>query len=267
MLGEEMLVCATGELAAAIGVDDELGARPSLEEGHAQGSTDEASVEALMHGPTDHPAGAEIEDGDQIQPALASQDAGRIGHPDLIWTTHDQALETVGSDRSTVPAVGRAHAIFGALPGEEPLGAHEPGNAIAPPGAAQRMGEPRTAVGLVATGELVPDTLVQTSGLHLPRARLASEPHPIVITAARDQERFTQPRLTCIGRSSVGSGIPLCGTSERMPSDFFSTSRCSKSFAFSVRKRRMSASRASTLRSGFRAGWDVFATRSRPAQR
>ena len=27
MLGEEMPVCATGELAAAIGVDDELGAR------------------------------------------------------------------------------------------------------------------------------------------------------------------------------------------------------------------------------------------------
>jgi hypothetical protein len=52
----------------------------------------------LMHGPTHHAAGAEIEDGDQIQLVLASQDAGRIGHPDLIWTTHGQALETVGSE-------------------------------------------------------------------------------------------------------------------------------------------------------------------------
>jgi hypothetical protein len=109
VFGEEMPVCATGELAAAIGVDDELGARSSLEEGHAQGRTDEAGVEALMHGPTHHAAGAEIEDGDQIQPALAGQDAGRIGHPGLIWTTHGQALETVGSDRSAVLAVGRAH--------------------------------------------------------------------------------------------------------------------------------------------------------------
>ena len=80
---------------------------PSLEEGHAQGGADEAGIEALMHGPTHHAAGAEIEDGDQIQPALASQDAGRIGHPDLIRPMHGQALETVRRDRSAVLAVGR----------------------------------------------------------------------------------------------------------------------------------------------------------------
>jgi hypothetical protein len=64
------------------------------------------------------------------------RDAGRICHPNLIWTMHGEALETVGSDRSTVPTVGRVHAIFGALPGEEPLRPHESGDAVAPPGTA-----------------------------------------------------------------------------------------------------------------------------------
>jgi hypothetical protein len=58
MLGKELPVCGAGELAAAIGVQDELGARPSLQEGHAQGGTDEAGVEALMHGPAQDAAGA-----------------------------------------------------------------------------------------------------------------------------------------------------------------------------------------------------------------
>ena len=66
MLGEDFSIGGAGELAAPIGVHDEVGARPALEKGHAQGGTDEASIEALMHGPTDHPPGANIEHGNQI---------------------------------------------------------------------------------------------------------------------------------------------------------------------------------------------------------
>ncbi|MEO5721634.1 MAG: hypothetical protein ABIR71_09215 [Chthoniobacterales bacterium] len=71
---------------------------------------------------------------------------------------------------------------------------------------------------------------------------------PIVIAAARDQERFAQPRHFVLAAHDFDSGIPLGGTSERMPRDFFSTSLCSNSFAFSCRKRWFSTSNCSTLR-------------------
>jgi len=71
---------------------------------------------------------------------------------------------------------------------------------------------------------------------------------PSVITTARDQERFAQPGCLILAVHLFDSGILLGGASERMPSDFFKTSRCSKSLAFSVRNRRFSASSSSTLR-------------------
>src|SRR5664279_1680471 len=267
MLGKDLLVGCTGELAAAIGVNDEAPAWTPLQEGHTQGGTDEAGVEVLMHGPAQDATGTDIEDGNQIQPALAGEDAGRVGHPNLIGPTHSEVLEAIGCDRSAVAAVGCAHAVFGALPGEEPLSPHEPGNAVAPTGRTQGMGQPWTAVGLVTAGKFVPDALTQTRGLNLPRSRLALPLDPVVIAAARDQECFTQPGYLVLAAHLLDPGIPLGGTSERMPSDFFKTSRCSRSLAFSSRKRRISASSASTLRSRFGPGGEVAGKRSARAQR
>ena len=62
--------------------------------------------------------------------------------------------------------------------------------------------------------------------------------------------RPEEPRITrrlCIGRSSARFGHISGGASERMPSDFFSTSRCSKSLAFSAQA-SVSASSSSKLR-------------------
>src|SRR5437016_10281854 len=73
---------------------------------------------------------------------------------------------------------------------------------------------------------------------------------PIIIATARDQESFAQPCHLVLAAHLFDSGIPLGGASERMPSDFFNTSRCSRSLAFSARKRRISASSSSTLRLG-----------------
>ena len=56
----------------------------ALHKRHAQGGDDEARIEDLVHGPTDDAPGADIQDGDEIQPALAGEDAGGIGDPDLI---------------------------------------------------------------------------------------------------------------------------------------------------------------------------------------
>ncbi len=75
-----------------------------------------------------------------------------------------------------------------------------------------------------------------------------------------------------LGTAAVkGQVLDLCqelfGASERMPSDFFSTSRCSKSLAFSWRKRRFSASSSSKLRFGVRPVFGALGTRSACAQR
>ena len=44
-------------------MNDEAFARAPLEESHPQSGTDEAGVEALMHGPTHDATGTDIEDG------------------------------------------------------------------------------------------------------------------------------------------------------------------------------------------------------------
>src|SRR6266404_4975800 len=101
----------------------------------------------------------------------------------------------------------------------------------------------------------------------LPRAGLTAALHPVVIAAARDQERFAQPGYLVLAAHLFDPGIPLGGTSERMPRDFFKTSRCSKSLVFSARKRRISASSSSTLRSRFGPRGELFGGRSVRAQR
>ena len=52
--------------------------------GHALSSDRELSIEERTHGPADHARAAEIEDCDQLKPALAREDAGGIGRPDSL---------------------------------------------------------------------------------------------------------------------------------------------------------------------------------------
>ena len=251
-MSQDLTVGGAGELTATIGVDDESAARRAMHERHAQSGDGERSIEDGTHGPAEHPSGADVQDGNQIEPALAGEDAGGIGDPDLVGTLHFEVLEAVGCDGAAVAAVGGGVAILGALPGKEALGTHEPGDAIAPSWTTQRMGQARTAGSPTTAVELLMDTGAEMSVLQLPRPRLVTPFFPVVITAARDQQRFAQPRHFVLAAHHFDSGIPLDGTSERMPNDFFSTSRCSNSFAFSCRKRWFSASNCSTLRLGLR---------------
>jgi hypothetical protein len=165
-----------------------------------------------------------------------------------------------------VVAVGAGRAILGALPGKDPLRAHEAGDAVAPSCAAERTREPWAAVGLTTVGKLLADAFAQAGVLHLPRSGLATPLFPVVITAARDQHGFAQPSHLILAAHLFDPGIPLGGTSERMPSDFFRTSRCSKSLAFSSRNRRFSASSSCLLRTGLRPGLGVSGSRSVRAQ-
>ena len=159
-----------------------------------------------------------------------------ITDPELIGTSDGEVSHPIGRDRSAVAAVGRGVSILGALPGKESFRTHEPGNAIASSRAAQRLRQPRTAVGLTTAGKLLPDACAQEGVLELARTGLAAPLFPSVIAAARDEQGLAQPSYLILAAHLFDPGIPLGGASERMPSDFFSTSRCSRSLAFSARK-------------------------------
>jgi hypothetical protein len=120
VMGEDLPVSRAGKLRASIRVDDKSSSRATLAERHTQGGDDETGIEDLVHGPADHPPGAEVQDSDEVQPALAGKDAGGIGDPDLIWSSDDEALQAVGRDRSAVATVGRPRSVFRALPCEDP---------------------------------------------------------------------------------------------------------------------------------------------------
>ena len=111
----------------------------------------------MAHGPADHSPAKDIQDGDQIKPALAGQYAGGIGRPDLVKLLHGKIAHTIRRDRSTVAAVGRGGAILRALPSEDALLAHEPSNAVTPSRTTKHMSESRTTVGLTATSKLLAD--------------------------------------------------------------------------------------------------------------
>ena len=146
--------------------------------------------------------------------------------PNLVGPFDGETLKPVGRDRSAVAAVGGSDSILGALPGEEALLAHEAGDAVAPSRAAQRMSQPRAAVGLTTAGKLL-ECVGAVACSPCSAGRSAGSLLPIIVAAARDQKGLITRRL-CIGHSSAGFGLPLGGASERMPSDCFKTSRCSK---------------------------------------
>jgi len=111
VLGEDLPVSRAGELRASIGVDDKSCSGATLAERHPQGCNHERRIEDLMHGPTDYPSCAEVQNSDEVQPALARKDAGSIGDPDLIRLSDGDVLQAVGRDWSAMATVGRSDTI------------------------------------------------------------------------------------------------------------------------------------------------------------
>ena len=191
VLSQDLPVSGAGELHAAIRVDDKGCFGTALQKCHAQSGYDEAGVKDLVHRPADDAPSPDIEDGDEIEPALGGEDAGGIGHPGLIGSVNGEVWKPVGCDRSAVLAVGCPGSVFGALPGKDPLRAHETSDAIAPAGATQSLRQSWTAIGLATAGKLLANALAEMDVFQLARAGSAPAFGPLVIAAARDQERFT----------------------------------------------------------------------------
>src|SRR6266446_6929932 len=119
-----MTVSGTGELGAAIGMDDEWFDGATLSQRHAQGGDNQSRIENSMHGPADDSAAEQIQYSNQVEPALSGEDASSIGNPDLIGAPNVKMSDAVRRNRSTVTALGRGRSIFGALSREDPLHSH-----------------------------------------------------------------------------------------------------------------------------------------------
>lgn len=96
-------------LAAAIRVADEPGSRSPPLGGHHQRSHTQFGAHMIAHRPADDLARGQIEDGGQVQPALAGRQVGDVGQPDCVWPRgREVLLQEIGRDREIVAAVGRA---------------------------------------------------------------------------------------------------------------------------------------------------------------
>lgn len=67
-----------GILRAPVGVEDQARLRESLTDSAPQGVTDEARLHALAHAPANDPAGAQVDDYRQIQPAFHGPDISNV---------------------------------------------------------------------------------------------------------------------------------------------------------------------------------------------
>src|SRR6266403_2171976 len=154
MLGQDLSVGRAGELSTAIGVEDKNLRGTTSAKSHAQSSDGEGGVEDLAHGPANYSPGEDIEDRDEIQPALSGEEGSGIADPDLIGASNCEVLQSVGS---TMATVGGGRSIFGALPGKDPLQAHKTGNTVAPSRTAQCVSKPRATVSLATAGKFLSD--------------------------------------------------------------------------------------------------------------
>src|SRR5437762_13247226 len=83
-----------------------------------------------MHGPTDNPAGEQIQDRNQIQPALSCEHASGMGGPYLIKSLHGETSEPIRGNGSAVAAVSGSGSLLRALPSVESVLADEPDDAV-----------------------------------------------------------------------------------------------------------------------------------------
>src|SRR5437870_9281002 len=108
-------------MPSTIGMKEEIRRRTALTQRQTQGRDDQWSIQARTHGPADNPPAKDVQDRDQIQPALASEHPRRIADPGLIATPYPQIWQTIRSNRSTMATIRRCHPILGTAPGKEPF--------------------------------------------------------------------------------------------------------------------------------------------------
>jgi len=106
VLAELGLIIDGAILAATIGVMDQPGCRTAHGKGFAQGGESQVAVQPVACCPADDPAGEQVDDDGEVQPAFAGPDIGDVGAPLLVRPPRREVLiEQVRGDRPGVAAV------------------------------------------------------------------------------------------------------------------------------------------------------------------
>ena len=88
---------------------DQSGCRTAHGKGFAQSRKSQVAVKPVAGGPADDPAGEQVDDDGEVQPAFAGPDAGDVDAPFLVGPRCREALiEQVRGYRLGVVAVGGA---------------------------------------------------------------------------------------------------------------------------------------------------------------
>lgn len=171
----ELLAIGLGcVLAAAIRVADETSPRSLPLGGHHQSRRRQFGPHVLAYGPADDLASGEIEDGGQVEPALAGGQIGDIGEPDRVGHRSRELLfEEVGRNRQVVAAISRARPEPTPCQSPDTVLAHQ---ALHPPATdrsavrAQGRMHPRRAIAPMMPSMETPDVIEELTVRHRPGA-------------------------------------------------------------------------------------------------
>jgi hypothetical protein len=105
---------------------------------HDERGDGEFGTHVLAHRPTNHLAGAQVEDHGQVEPALAGRNVGDIRQPDLIGPVRDKILlKQICRHWQAMLAVGCAHAIAARRACPDTVLAYDPFDPLAADGLAR----------------------------------------------------------------------------------------------------------------------------------
>jgi hypothetical protein len=114
MFSQDFLIVMGTVLAAAIRVMNTAFWWPAQRNGHVQGTDREIFLHPVADGPTYHPAGMQVEDDGQINPALARPDIGDVAGPFLVGLARSEILlQEIWRDVECMVAVSRCLEFMG----------------------------------------------------------------------------------------------------------------------------------------------------------
>ena len=109
VFAQDFLVVVRTVLAATIRVMDASLGWLAQGDGHVQGTDRQVLLHPVADRPPDHPAGMQVEDDGQIDPAFARPDIGDVARPFLVGLARSEILlQQIRRDVERVVAVGLA---------------------------------------------------------------------------------------------------------------------------------------------------------------